>query len=199
MIETVREKFTCRDCEKISQAPAPVHAIPRGWAGPSLLALIAYEKFGAHQPLNRLCERFALEGAPVALSTLADTVGSIAFALSPIAARIEAHVFAAERLHGDDTTVPVLAKGKTDTGRIWCYVRDDRPFRGTDPPAAMFYYSRDRRGEHPQEHLKTYSGIFQADCVIQTNVGTDFRGSWAAISGERGQAFHAIVGAPDTE
>ena len=163
VIETVREKFTCRDCEKISQAPAPFHAIPRGWAGPSLLALIAYEKFGAHQPLNRLCERFALEGAPVALSTLADTVGSIAFALSPIAARIEAHVFAAERLHGDDTTVPVLAKGKTDTGRIWCYVRDDRPFRGTDPPAAMFYYSRDRRGEHPQEHLKTYSGIFQAD------------------------------------
>ena len=163
VIETVREKFTCRDCEKISQAPAPFHAIPRGWAGPSLLALIAYEKFGAHQPLNRLGERFALEGAPVALSTLADTVGSIAFALSPLAASIEAHVFAAERLHGDDTTVPVLARGKTDTGRIWCYVRDDRPFGGTGPPAAMFYYSRDRRGEHPQEHLKAYSGIFQAD------------------------------------
>ena len=163
VIETVREKFTCRDCEKISQAPAPFHAISRGWAGPSLLALIAYEKFAAHQPLNRLSERFALEGVPVALSTLADTVGAITLALSPIIGRIEAHVFAAERLHGDDTTVPVLAKGKTDTGRIWCYVRDDRPFGGTGPPAAMFYYSRDRRGEHPQEHLKTYSGIFQAD------------------------------------
>jgi len=163
VIETVREKFTCRDCEKISQAPAPFHAIPRGWAGPSLLAMIAYEKFGAHQPLNRLSERFALEGVPIPLSTLADTVGSISFALSPIAALIEAHVFSAERLHGDDTTVPVLAKGKTDTGRIWGYVRDDQPFGGAAPPAAMFYYSRDRRAEHPAEHLKGYSGIFQAD------------------------------------
>ena len=163
VIETVREKFTCRDCEKISQAPAPFHAIPRGWAGPSLLAMVAYEKFGAHQPLNRLSERFALEGVPIPLSTLADTVGSISFALSPIAARVEAHVFSAERLHGDDTTVPVLAKGKTDTGRIWGYVRDDQPFGGADPPAAMFYYSRDRRAEHPAEHLNGYSGIFQAD------------------------------------
>src|SRR6202161_3000824 len=126
VIETVRQKFTCRDCEKISQAPAPIHVIARGWAGPSLLAMILYEKCGAPQPLNRLSERFALEGVPIPLSTLADTVGSISFALSPIAARVEAHVFSAERLHGDDTTVPVLAKGKTDTGRIWGYVRDDR-------------------------------------------------------------------------
>lgn len=163
VIQTVREKFSCRDCEKISQPPAPFHAIPRGWAGPSLLATIAYEKFGAHQPLNRLSERFALEGVPVALSTLADTVGAITYALGPITARLEAHVFAAERLHGDDTTVPVLAKGKTDTGRIWVYSRDDRPFGGIDPPAAMFYYSKDRRGEHPAEHLKGYSGVFQAD------------------------------------
>jgi len=163
VIETVREKFTCRDCEKISQPPAPFHAIPRGWAGPSLLAMIAYEKFGAHQPLNRLSDRFALEGVPIPLSTLADTVGAITFALAPISACLEAHVFAAERLHGDDTTVPVLAKGKTDTGRVWVYGRDDRPFGGSDPPAAMFYYSRDRRAEHPAEHLKDYSGIFQAD------------------------------------
>ena len=70
---------------------------------------------------------------------------------------------AAERLHGDDTTVPVLAKGKTDTGRCWIYVRDDRPFGGTGPPAAMFYYSRDRKGEHPQAHLAGYAGILQAD------------------------------------
>ena len=100
VIQTVREKFSCRDCEKISQPPAPFHAIPRGWAGPSLLATIAYEKFGAHQPLNRLSERFALEGVPVALSTLADTVGAITYALAPITARLEAHVFAAERLMG---------------------------------------------------------------------------------------------------
>ena len=83
--------------------------------------------------------------------------------LAPLLRRLEAHVFAAERLHGDDTTVPVLAKGKTDTGRCWVYVRDDRPFGGQDPPAAMFYYSRDRKGEHPQSHLARYTGLFQAD------------------------------------
>src|SRR5437016_2956053 len=90
-------------------------------------------------------------------------VGAGCAVLEPILRRIEAHVFAAERLHGDDTTVPVLAKGKTDTGRCWVYVRDDRSFGGTAPPAAMFYYSRDRAGEHPQAHLANYAGIFQAD------------------------------------
>src|SRR5205809_906964 len=150
VIQHVREKFTCRDCEKISQAPAPFHVIARGWAGPSLLAMILFEKFGQHQPLNRQAERYAKEGVPLSLSTLADQVGAGCAVLEPILRRIEAHVFAAERLHGDDTTVPVLAKGKTDTGRCWVYVRDDRSFGGTAPPAAMFYYSRDRAGEHPQ-------------------------------------------------
>jgi transposase len=163
VVETVREKFTCRDCEKISQAPAPFHAIPRGWAGPSLLAMIVFEKFGQHQPLNRQAERYALEGVPIAMSTMADTVGSVCAALAPVLRLVEAHVMAAERLHGDDTTVPVLAEGKTDTGRCWVYVRDDKPFGGAGPPAAMFYYSRNRRGEHPQAHLAGYSGIFQAD------------------------------------
>src|SRR5580692_11047164 len=163
VIETVREKFSCRDCEKISQAPAPFHAVARGWAGPSLLAMILYEKFGQHQPLNRQAERYALEGVPIALSTMADAVGSVCTALDPLLRLVEAHVMAAERLHGDDTTVPVLAKGKTDTGRCWVYVRDDKPFGGTSPPAAMFYYSRDRKGEHPQAHLARYAGILQAD------------------------------------
>ena len=163
VIQHVREKFTCRDCEKISQAPAPFHVIARGWAGPSLLALILFEKFGQHQPLNRQAERYAKEGVPLSLSTLADQVGAGCAVLDPILKRFEAHVFAADRLHGDDTTVPVLAKGKTDTGRCWVYVRDDRPFGGAAPPAAMFYYSRDRAGEHPQAHLATYAGIFQAD------------------------------------
>src|ERR1700704_507097 len=163
VIQHVREKFTCRDCGKISQAPAPFHVIARGWAGPSLLAMILFEKFGQHQPLNRQAERYAKEGVPISLSTLADQVGAGCAVLEPILRRIEAHVFAAERLHGDDTTVPVLAKGKTDTGRCWVYVRDDRPFGGTAPPAAMFYYSRDRAGEHPQAHLANYAGIFQAD------------------------------------
>ncbi len=163
VIETVREKFTCRDCEKITQAPAPFHVIARGWAGPSLLAMIVFEKFGQHQPLNRQAERYALEGVPIPLSTMADAVGSVCAALDPIRRLVEAHVMAAERLHADDTTVPVLAEGKTDTGRCWVYLRDDQPFGGTGPPAAMFYYSRDRRGEHPQGHLAEYAGILQAD------------------------------------
>ena len=163
VIETVREKFTCRDCENISQAPAPFHPIPRAWAGPSLLAMIVFEKFGQHQPLNRQAERYALEGAPIALSTMADAVGAVCATLDPLRALLEAHVMAAERLHGDDTTVPVQALGKTVTGRLWTYVRDDKPFGGVGPPAAIFYYSRDRRGEHPQAHLAGYSGILQAD------------------------------------
>ena len=163
VIETVREKFTCRDCEKISQAPAPFHVIARGWAGASLLAMILFEKFGQHQPLNRQADRYALEGVPISLSTMADAVGSSCAALDPLLRLVEAHVLAAKRLHGDDTTVPVLAKGKTDTGRCWVYVRDDKPFGGTSPPAAIFYYSRDRKGEHPQTHLAGYVGLFQAD------------------------------------
>ena len=105
VVETVREKFTCRDCEKISQAPAPFHVIPRGWAGPSLLAMIVFEKFGQHQPLNRQAERYALEGVPIALSTMADSVGSVCAALNPILRLVEAHVMAAERLHGDDSVL----------------------------------------------------------------------------------------------
>src|SRR5271154_4727229 len=163
VIQHVREKFTCRDCEKISQAPAPFHVIARGWAGPSLLAMILFEKFGQHQPLNRQAERYAREGVPISLSTMADAVGSACTALAPLSRRLESHVLAAERLHGDDTTVPVLAKGKTDTARCWVYVRDDKPFGGTSPPAAMFYYSRDRKGMHPQGHLAGYAGLFQAD------------------------------------
>src|SRR6202048_3407908 len=162
-VETVREKFSCRDCEKISQAPAPFHAVARGWAGPSLLAMIMFEKFGQHQPLNRQAERYALEGVPIALSTMADAVGAVCASLDPLLRLVESHVMAAERLHGDDTTVPVLALGKCDVARCWVYVKDDRPCGGSDPPAAMFYSSRDRRGEHPQAHLANYAGILQAD------------------------------------
>ena len=169
VIQHVREKFTCRDCEKISQAPAQFHVIARGWAGPSLLAMILFEKYGQHQPLNRQAERYAREGVPLSLSTLADQVGACCAVLAPLIERIEAHVFAAERLHGDDTTVPVLARGKTDLGRCWVYVRDDRPFGGPAPPAAMFYYSRDRGGAHPVRHLAGYAGILQADAYSGYN------------------------------
>src|ERR1700674_4071781 len=163
VIQYVREKFSCRDCEKISQAPAPFHVIARGWAGSSLLAMVLFEKFGQHQPLNRQAERYVKEGVPISLSTLADHGGGCTAALMPLFKRLEAYVLSAGRLHGDDTGVPVLAKGKTDTGRIWVYVRDDKPFGGPAPPGAVFYYSRDRAGKHPQAHLANYTGIFQAD------------------------------------
>jgi len=169
VIQTVREKFTCRDCEKISQPPAPFHPIPRGWAGPNLLAMIAFEKFGQHQPLNRQAERYAREGVDLSLSTLADQLGAVTETLSPLHALIEAHVLAAERLHGDDTTVPLLARGGTKTGRLWTYVRDDRPFAGTAPPAVIFRFSRDRAGEHPAKHLKGWQGILQADAYAGYN------------------------------
>jgi transposase len=163
VIQTVREKFTCRSCEKITQPPAPFHVIARARAGASLLAMILYAKFGEHQPLNRQSESFAREGIELDVSTLADWVGACTASLAPLSELIRRHVFAAERLHGDDTTVPVLAKNKTVIARLWTYVRDDRPFAGPDPPAAVFFYSRNRGGEHPSRHLAGYAGIFQAD------------------------------------
>ena len=153
---------TCRRCEKISQPPAPIHATPWGWAGPNLLAMVLFEKYGAYQPLNRQRDRYAREGVDLSQWTLADQVGACTVALRPLHDLIAEHVLAADRLHGDDAPVPVLAKGKTATGRAWVYVRDDRPFGGPDPPAALFRYSRDRSGDHPVEHLKTFSGIVQA-------------------------------------
>jgi transposase len=163
VVQTVREKFSCRNCEAISQPPAPFHVTPRGFAGPNLLAMILFEKFGQHQPLNRQSERYAREGIDLSVSTLADQVGTCAMVLRPLHALIEAHVLAAQRLHGDDTTVPILAKGKTVKGHIWTYVRDDRPFGGHAPPAALYYASRDRRHEHPVRHLQGFTGILQAD------------------------------------
>jgi transposase len=163
VIQTVRERFSCRRCEAITQPPAPFHVTPRGFVGPSLLAMILFEKFGQHQPLNRQSERYAREGVDLSLSTLADQVGACAAALRSLYVLIERHVLAAERLHGDDTTVPILAKGQTETGRAWVYVRDDRPFGGKDPPAALFFASRDRTRQHPERHLAGYAGILQAD------------------------------------
>jgi transposase len=169
VIQTVREKFTCRSCEKITQPPAPFHPIARGRAGAGLLAMILHGKFGNHLPLNRQSEGFAREGIDLDVSTLADWVGACAAALSPLVALIRAHVLGAARIHGDDTTVPVLAKTRTTTGRLWTYVRDDRPFGGQDPPAALFYYSPDRDGAHPNRHLAAYAGILQADAYAGFN------------------------------
>lgn len=163
VIQTVREKFTCRACEKISQPPAPFHAIPRGWAGPQLIAMIAFDKYGQHQPLNRQSERIAREGVDLSLSTLADLIGHACVALTPIHALIARHVLDAGRLHGDDTTVPLLARGGAKTARLWTYVRDDRPWDGGAPPAALFHFSTDRRKEHPTRHLAEWHGVLQSD------------------------------------
>jgi transposase len=167
--EHVREKFSCRSCETIAQPPAPFHAIARGFAGPSLLAMMLVEKYANHQPLNRQSEQYAREGIELSVSTMADHVGACTAALMPLYELIKAHVFAAERIHGDDTTVPVLAKMRCRTGRLWTYVRDDRPFGGAAAPAAVFFYSPDRGGAHPERHLSGYSGILQADAYAGFN------------------------------
>ncbi len=169
VVQHVREKFTCRACEAISQAPAPFHVLPRGFAGPNLLACVLFEKYGQHQPLNRQAERYAREGVPISLSTLADQVGGCAGLLRPLVERIRTHVLAGARLHADDTPVPILAKGKTATGRAWVYVRDDRPFGCRDPPAALFQFSPDRLGEHAERHLDGFSGVLQADAFAGFN------------------------------
>jgi hypothetical protein len=127
------------------------------------------EKYANHQPLNRQSEHYAREGIELSVSTMADHVGACAATLMPLHELIKAHVFAAERIHGDDTTVPVLAKTKCRTGRLWTYVRDDRPFGGEAPPAAVFYYSPDRTSIHPEQHLAGYCGILQADAYAGYN------------------------------
>src|SRR5262245_17903509 len=181
VIQTVRERFSCRECETITQPPAPFHVTPRGFAGPNLLAMILFEKFGQHQPLNRQSERYRREGIDLSVSTLADQVGACTTVLQPLHALIERHVLTAERLHGDDTTVPILAKGKTVKGHIWTYVRDDRPFAGRAPPAALYYASRDRRHEHPARHLHSFTGILQADAYSGYNRRLSSKGSDASV------------------
>jgi hypothetical protein len=131
--------------------------------------MIVEAKFGQHLPLNRQSETFAREGIALDVSTLADWVGACTAALAPLTELIRLHVMAAERLHGDDTTVPVWARGKTVTGRLWTYVRDDCPFGGPAPPAAIFFYSRDRTADQPNRHLAGYSGILQADAYAGFN------------------------------
>jgi transposase len=169
VIQYVREKFTCRHCESISQPPAPFHVIPRGFAGPSLLAMILFEKYGVHQPLNRQSERYAKEGVDLSLSTMADLVGACTVVLRPLVDLIEAHVLNADRLHADDTPIRVLAKGQCKKATAWAYVRDDRPFGGPDPPAVLFHYSRNRKGEHPTRHLADFAGVLQADAYSGFN------------------------------
>jgi len=171
VVEAVRLKKSCRRCEKIEQRPSPTRPVPRGMAGPGLLAHILVAKFDDHLPLYRQGEIFARLGAEIPRSTLIDWCGQAAAALRPLADRIKRSVFSADRLHADDTPIRVLdparkARGKdrgVKEGRIWTYVRDDRPWCGGDPPAVAYFFSPDRRGEHPRAHLADFVGILQAD------------------------------------
>jgi transposase len=169
VVEHVREKVSCRCCEAVSQPPAPSHPIARGRAGPDLLALVLASKYANHLPLHRQSAIYAREGVELEVSTLADWIGAAVASVMPLVLATRAHVFAAERLHGDDTTVPVLARERTKIGRVWGYVRDDRPFGGPDPPAVAFFYSPDRGGGHPERHLAGFAGILQADAYAGFN------------------------------
>ena len=166
VIRHVREAFSCRACETVVQAPAPFHAIARGRAGPGLLAHIMVAKFDDHLPLYRQAEIYAREGVTLKTSTLSDWVGATAAALMPLVELLRRDVTAGSVvLHGDDTPVPILAPGtgKTRTGRLWTYVREERPHGGARPPAAVFFASPDRKGDHPLAHLAKFSGVLQAD------------------------------------
>jgi len=165
VIRHVRPKLSCRSCESIAQAPAPELPIRRGLAAAGMLAHVLVAKYCDHLPLYRQAEIYARNGVDLDRSTLADWVGQTAALVRPLVEAVGAHVMAAERVHADDTTVPVLepGRGRTKTGRLWCYTRDDRPFAGQAPPAVLYRYSPDRKGEHPRAHLAAFHGILQAD------------------------------------
>jgi transposase len=165
VIRHVRPKLSCDACDRIVQAPAPSRPIDRGLAGPGLLAHVLVAKYADHTPLYRQSEIYAREGVDLDRSTLAGWVGATSELLAPLVQAVREHVMSASKLHADDTPVPVLApgNGKTKTGRLWTYVRDDRPCGDTTAPAVWFAYSPDRRGDHPQQHLKSYRGTLQAD------------------------------------
>jgi transposase len=165
VIRHVRPKFACSGCDRVVEAPAPSRPIERGLAGPGLLAHVLMSKFGDHLPLYRQSEIYARQGVEIERSTLAGWVGAASELLTPLVNALQKHVLAGSKLHADDTSIPVLApgSGKTKTGRLWTYVRNDRPAGEDTAPAVWFAYSPDRKGEHPQQHLKDFEGALQAD------------------------------------
>lgn len=165
VIRHVRRKLSCGKCEKIVQAAAASRPIAKGLAGPGLLAHVLVSKYCDHLPLNRQSDIYAREGVSLSRSTLADWVGESSALLKPLVEALKAHVLGGNKLHADDTPVPVLCPGRgtTKQGRLWAYVRDDRPSGSETPPAAWFAYTPDRKAKHPAEHLKDFHGILQAD------------------------------------
>jgi transposase len=202
VVRHIREKLSCRVCEVVVAAPAPDHAIARGRAGAGLLAHIVVSKYDDHLPLYRQAEIFARDGVSLETSTLCGWVGATAAALKPLVDALATDVLTCDTLHVDDTPVPVLAPGtgKTKIGRLWTYVRDERPFGGSRKPAALFCYSPDRKGEHPQAHLKDFRGVIHADGYAGFNqlfAGGRIveAGCWAHV---RRKFFdvHAAIGSP---
>jgi len=171
VIRHVRPKLSCRQCERIVQAAAPSRPIARGHAGPGLLAHVLIAKYADHLPLYRQCEIYERQGVELERSTLADWVAGCSKLLDPLVEALRRYVMGAGKLHADDTRVPVLApgQGKTKTGRLWTYVRDDRPAGDMAAPAVWFAYSPDRAGEHPVQHLRTFRGALQADAYAGFN------------------------------
>jgi transposase len=165
VIRQVRPKLACACCDKIVQAEAASRPIERGLAGPGLLAHVLVSKYCDHQPLYRQSEIYARDGVELDRSTMAEWVGGCSRLLEPLVEALRRHVMSAAKLHADDTPVPVLApgRGKTKTGRLWTYVRDDQPWGDQTPPAVWFAYTPDRKGEHPQAHLQEFTGTLQAD------------------------------------
>jgi transposase len=165
VIRHVRSKFACSGCDRVVEAPAPSRPIERGLAGPGLLAHVLVSKYADHLPLYRQSEIYARQGVEIERSTLAGWVGAASELLTPLLTALQKHVLGGTKLHADDTPIPVLApgNGKTKTGRLWTYVRDDRPAGEDTAPAVWFAYSEDRKGEHPRQHLKHFKGALQAD------------------------------------
>ena len=171
VVRHVRPRFACKCCERMAQAPAPGRPLERSYAGPGLLAHVTVSKYLDHQPIYRQCQIAARQGVELSESTLGDWIGGVHELFSPLMAVLRQYVFASPKLHADDTPISVLApgNGKTKQGRLWVYARDDRPAGSTEAPAVWFRYSPDRRGIHPQTHLKDYQGILQADAFAGYN------------------------------
>jgi transposase len=160
-----RPKYGCRACGTIHQAAAPERPIAKGMASPRPLAHVLGSKYCDHTPLSRQGQIFARHGVEIERSTLANWVGGACWWLEPLQARLAAHVFGSAKIFADDTPIPVLDPGRsrTKTGRLWVYTRDDRPWGGPDPPAAVHFYSADRKAERPASHLEGFHGVLQVD------------------------------------
>lgn len=160
-----RPKYGCRACGTIHQAAAPERPIAKGLASPGLLAHVLVSKYCDHTPLYRQTQIFARHGVELDRSTLANWVGGACWWLEALQAQLAKHVFASSKLFADDTPIPVLdpGRGRTKTGRLWVYARDDRPWGGPAPPAAIYFYSPDRKAERPASHLERFRGVLQVD------------------------------------